>query len=519
MAPRDNEEALDLGAATMEGEGFLCHDEFRRAKVARRRAAAAASASPPPLCERPIVFANVRLVDPLSPPAPDAPCVDVHVLGGVVTAIQTTTATTATTATTPTSGDNPAAPLPPPPPPPVRVDCSGLFLFPGLLDAHVHCTAVIADLTALRSMPPTLMAPRAAAVLAGMLRRGFTAVRDCGGADWGLAAAVDEGTVLGPRVLFSGRALSQTGGHGDMRPREEGGNGGGCPCACACAAAGIGRVCDGADSVRLAAREELRLGASFIKVMASGGVSSPTDRLEHPQFSEEELRAACEEAGRKGCGVACHAYSPLSISRAVACGARSIEHGNYLDAKCAEQMARAGCFLVPTLVTYWAIVSEGLVAGFPRALVEKASGVSEAGARSLGVARAAGVRICYGSDLLGPMHQHQSREFELRHQAGIEAGELLRQATTECAALLFGRAGGEQEAEEAQEQQRAAGFMCGRVLVGGAADFCLAASDPREDVRVLSQGATRIVCVVKEGLVAKAPSAAFAFVNARAFAV
>jgi imidazolonepropionase-like amidohydrolase len=176
------------------------------------------------------------------------------------------------------------------------IDCAGGWLLPGLCDAHVHCTAVTADLAGLRSMPESLVTAGAAEVLGGMLLRGFTTVRDCGGADFGLAAAVDSGQVLGPKVLFTGHALSQTGGHGDMRGAGEDA----CACACGAALRGIGRVCDGVSECRRAARDELRRGAHAIKVMASGGVASPTDRLTNTQFSLEELRAIVEEAEAAG---------------------------------------------------------------------------------------------------------------------------------------------------------------------------------------------------------------------------
>jgi imidazolonepropionase-like amidohydrolase len=482
-------------------ESRLCHDSFRRAKEARRRQA---PSSPDGGEERALWLVNVALVAPISAGGASAAAggdrarASVRLRAGRIEAV-----------VGPDDGPSPsdggpeeegaAAAA-------VVLDCAGLLLLPGLMDAHVHVTAVIADLTALRALPPSLVAARAGPILNGMIARGFTTVRDAGGADWGLAAALEEGSILGPRLLISGRALSQTGGHGDMRARgaEALEPGGGCPCACACAA-GIGRVCDGADAVRLAAREELRLGAHWIKLMASGGVSSPTDALEQPQFSEGELRAACDEARRRGAYAGAHAYTPASISRAVAAGVRSIEHGNYLDAACAAQMARAGAFLVPTLVTYDALVSQGAASGFPAALVDKARGVAGAGARSLALAREAGVRVCYGSDLLGPMHAQQSREFELRLEGGCSAREVLEQATANCAALFYGGGGGGGAGDDLPEGAP------GRIAAGAAADLILVAADPtlpHAPLRALAApDGAGVALVVKDGIVAKAPRA------------
>jgi imidazolonepropionase-like amidohydrolase len=485
--------SFDLASAV--GEGYLCHDSFRAAKEKRRRLQqASAAAGVGNAARAPADRANVEWdlwllnVITFDPPTTTTATADklttVRLRGGIITDVLDS-------ADVPQqAGDRLDQPA-------VVLDCGGrLFLLPGLMDAHVHCTAVIANLTELRTLPPSLIAARAAPILSGMLARGFTTVRDAGGCDWGLAAATDEGTVLGPTILFSGRALSQTGGHGDMRAKgaealECGGGNSGCPCACA-AAAGIGRVCDGADAVRKACREELRLGCHWIKLMASGGVSSPTDSLEQPQFSREELRAACEEASARGSYAGAHAYTPISIRRAVAAGVRSIEHGNFLDEECAKEMAQAGAFLVPTLITYDALVSEGLRSGFPAPLVEKARGVAEAGARSLALARQAGVRICYGSDLLGQMHSHQSREFELRLKAGCSAEELLQQATANCAALF----------------QRENDL--GKIAVGYKADLILTTVDPRRDLMkaLVEGGGSNVVAVLKDGILAKAPSAA-----------
>ena len=172
-------------------------------------------------------------------------------------------------------------------------------------------------------------------MLEAMLRRGFTTVRDAGGADWGLAEAVRRGLVQGPRLFFSGRALSQTGGHGDFTPRSDAAS----LCACQIHSYGFSHVADGVPAVRKAAREELRRGATQVKIMASGGVASPSDPIWNLQYSMEEMRAIVEEAEGWRTYAMAHAYTPEAITRAVEAGVRSIEHGNLIDRATAERMA------------------------------------------------------------------------------------------------------------------------------------------------------------------------------------
>ena len=171
-------------------------------------------------------------------------------------------------------------------------DCAGMTLMPGLTDAHVHIGAVDVNiLDQHREHPSNLVALMMARTLEDTLQQGFTTVRDAGGTDWSFKAAIQRGIVEGPRLLVSDRPLSQTGGHGDWRRATETQ-----PPEIFCPTAGMRSVvCDGADAVRRAAREQLRLGADQIKVMASGGAMSPADELAATQYTLEELRAAVEE--------------------------------------------------------------------------------------------------------------------------------------------------------------------------------------------------------------------------------
>ena len=307
------------------------------------------------------------------------------------------------------------------------------FLVPGLIDSHVHVTASTADLAGLTRLPPSYVAVAAAAELRASVRRGFTTLRDAGGADCGMARAAAEG-VLGdvcPRLLFAGRALSQTGGHGDFRGAGEGaafGDGGG-ECGCCAGAAGIGRVVDGEAECRHACRDELRKGAHAIKIMAGGGVASPTDRLQDLQFSDGEIAAIVDEAARKHTYVMAHAYTPAAIARCVRLGVRSIEHGNQLDEGAAAAMAAAGAFLSQTNVTYLALRESGEAAGMPAPLVAKVGALVEQGVAAVALARRHGVRVAYGSDLLGEMRTRQLEGFGLLLDAGMTPAEALGCAT------------------------------------------------------------------------------------------
>ncbi|HEY2255454.1 MAG TPA: amidohydrolase family protein, partial [Variovorax sp.] len=238
------------------------------------------------------------------------------------------------------------------------IDVRGKTVMPGLIDLHVHAVAVELNLARQMNMPNVLVTLRSVPMLRGMLRRGFTTVRDAGGAGFALKQAVEAGLAQGPRLFVSGRALSQTGGHGDMRTRSDYlSTEFNCP---TCVRVGaLARVVDGVDAVRKAAREELQMGADQIKIMASGGVASPTDPVGAWGYAEDEIRAIVQEARARGTYVLAHAYTAEAISRAVRCGVRTIEHGNLVDAETAALMAEAGAYAVPTLVTYDALTSEG----------------------------------------------------------------------------------------------------------------------------------------------------------------
>jgi imidazolonepropionase-like amidohydrolase len=356
-----------------------------------------------------------------------------------------------------------------------RVDLGGAFVLPGLIDSHVHIMASTADMADLVRWPVTYNAHRTSRLLGEMLDRGFTTVRDMAGGDYGTWRALEEGVIRGPRLFYAGRALSQTGGHGDHRgPGEHylDTHPGCCD---------LATIVDGADAVRKAARDELRRGAHHIKVMAGGGVASPTDRIDSTQFSVAELEAAVQEATAANRYVAAHAYTPESMTRALRAGVRTIEHGNLLDAATAEVFLQTRAYLVMNLVTYWALQTEGREHGLPEASWRKVSDVLDGGLRALELAHASGIKIGYGTDLLGGMHRHQSREFVIR--AEVQAPiDIIRSATV-VGAEIVGLPG-----------------KLGTLAPGAFADLVALTRDPLDDISALADP-TAIMYVVKGGAI------------------
>jgi imidazolonepropionase-like amidohydrolase len=342
------------------------------------------------------------------------------------------------------------------------LDARGGTLVPGLIDAHFHAYGIGLSLLDIESQPLSYVALTAARRLRAALDRGFTTVRDVAGGDPGLAGAIAEGLLPAPRYLYTGPALSQTGGHADARPAASE------LCGIACH---TGEVVDGVDAVRRAVRDRFRRGAHAIKLMTSGGVISPTDPLRVPQYSAEEVRVATEEATRRGSYVAAHAYSPEAIEHSVVNGVRTIEHGNLLDAPTAALMADHGAYLVPTLATYDAMDRRGAELGLAAVSQAKNREVLDAGRRAVEVARAAGVRVGFGTDLMGPLEDEQLQG--LRLQVEVDGPiEALRSATSVNADIL-GR------------------DDLGRIAPGAVADLLLLDGDVVADPSVLWAGPER----------------------------
>ena len=357
-----------------------------------------------------------------------------------------------------------------------RVDLGGRTLMPGLIDAHLHVFLNEVNIGALDAVPLTLLAINGSIALKASLMRGFTSVRDTAGGDFGIKAAVERGLIEAPRLFISGQALSQTGGHGDFRKRTQRALG----CDCCSGLAYTARIADGVPEVIKATRDELRKGADFIKIMVSGGVASQADPLESLQYRMDEIEAAVEEATNWGKYVAAHAYSAQAVMRAASAGVRTIEHGNLIDEPTAATMARKGAFLVPTLIAYDSMRRRGRDYGLSEYSLQKNEVVLAAGLRSVELARNAGVKIGFGTDLLGQLQNDQCREFLIRAEL-MKPAEIIHSATIVNAEIL----------------QRTGEL--GELKPGAYADLLVVDGDPLADLNLFQAEGRHLSAIMKGG--------------------
>ena len=360
------------------------------------------------------------------------------------------------------------------------VDCGKGTLMPGLIDAHVHVYGASLNISRMVQFPMSYLAHYAARFMQASLDRGFTTLRDCGGADVGLALAIKQGLLSAvPRLFYGGRVISQTGGHGDFRPGDHDLKDGHY-CGCNTHVDALAVVADGSDAVRKAVREELRRGASHVKLMASGGVNSPTDPLERCQYSDEEIRAAVDEADRAGSYITTHCHPTEAVRRSAALGVRSIEHATLVDKPTAEFVAERGSFVVPTMAIVAGLVEKGAALGLPQASLDKLRRVADHAVESLEILKAAGVKIGLGSDLLGELSDRQSSEFTLRAEV-LAPVDILRSACS-INADLIGQAG-----------------QLGCIREGALADLLVVDGNPLEDIALLGDGGKHLSMILIEG--------------------
>ncbi|KAF7319587.1 Amidohydro-rel domain-containing protein [Mycena chlorophos] len=376
------------------------------------------------------------------------------------------------------------------------VDLAGAYVCPGLIDCHVHVTAVpgtknMLDLYlsseqdvnlrttyVLKGMVPSWSTTTSLTSTIEMLLRGFTTVRDTGGASKRIALAIEEGLIPGPRLIQCGKALSQTGGHGDAVPVGTSES-----TCCGGHHKGLGRVADGVPEVLKATREELKGGADFIKIMVGGGVASETDSIESVQFTADEIRAittTCKQMGSKM--VTAHAYTVDAVRHAIENGVGGIEHGNLIDRPTANLMASKGIYLTPTLSCYGIMIRPPFEDFLPPDGKVKNAQVMAKGLDALKIAHEAGVTICYGSDLLTSMHALQTEEFTVRSKI-LPSAAVLQHATCNAAKML-NKTG-----------------LIGTIAPGAYADLLVLGKNPLEDVTVLDWPEDHLLAVMKGGRV------------------
>ena len=357
------------------------------------------------------------------------------------------------------------------------IDVGGRALLPGLIDAHVHVFAISLAASRNETVPLTLMTARAVPRIKAMLDRGFTTVRDVAGGDVGIRDAVEQGFIQGPRLFVGGPGLTETGGHGDHRRRTDSRydidyN--------ANAFVFFSRIVDGPEDMRRVVRNELRKGADHIKVMASGGVGSPSDPLEAVQFSKEELEICSREARARGKYVCAHTYTSEAIRHAVGAGIRTVEHANFIDSATATFVAERDAFVVPTLVCYEVTAQHGTHLGLTPFVMDKLDMVNKAGIAMLDICAGAGARMGFGTDLMGEMEYAQSYEFTIRGRAEKPA-DILRSATLVNAEIL-------------QQTGR-----LGVIAPGALADMIVCDGDPLKDITLLSEPEKNLRMIMQGG--------------------
>lgn len=357
-----------------------------------------------------------------------------------------------------------------------RIDCGGRFLMPGLIDAHYHANTPSYDFYGTDRMHPALLAAHAVRLLTGAVDRGYTTIRDAGGGDVGLAQALDAGVIDGPRFFYPGKALTQTGGHGDMRKRGE-------PDLCGCGeyAGVICEAVDSPDEMRKAVRQRFRQGATQIKIFLSGGVSTELAPLAMPHFTDAEILVAVEEAARRGSYVMAHCHTDEGARRCIELGVRTIEHGSLIQTDTAKLIAKAGAYVVPTLSAGELIAENAAELGLPASATLKVREVNKRTLEAIEACVAAGVKLGLGCDLHGDIFlQTQGRELLLRGQVQRPV-DVLRSATSINAEIV----------------QRAG--QLGQITPGALADLILVDGDPLSDLSVFVSSAQTVRLVMIDG--------------------
>jgi len=361
------------------------------------------------------------------------------------------------------------------------IDVAGRTLMPGLIDAHAHITGLSLSPRNI-AYPASEIALAAASYLRSSLMDGFTTIREAGGADHSIARLLAEGAIVGPRLFYSGRALTQTGGGADFRSPSELND----PCGHVSPFSVMSVIADGVDEVRKAAREELRKGATQIKLFASGGVVFPSQaHATLYEFSEAELQAAVEEARARGAYVMAHVYTDEGVRRCVRAGVRSIEHANFVGRDTVAMMAEHGVYFDPTFISLVQRIESAPETHLPRSIVGNLDQTVAKGRQVYQWARQYGLPIAFGTDLWGvDARRSQLREFEMRAELDSPAA-IIRSATSTNAELL---------------QQKG---KLGTIAPGAYADLLIVEGDPLTDLRVLMDPEKNLKLIMKDGVIYK----------------
>jgi imidazolonepropionase-like amidohydrolase len=368
------------------------------------------------------------------------------------------------------------------------IAAGGRVLMPGLIDAHWHAFMASTSQSLLMTADPSYLHMLAAREAEATLLRGFTTVRDLGGPVFGLKRAIDEGVTLGPRIYPSGAFISQTSGHGDFRfrfelPRMLGG-----PLSHS-EVQGVAAIADSPDEVRLRAREQLRQGASQIKLMAGGGVNSPYNPIESTQFTEAEIRAAVEAAESWGTYVTVHAYTPRAIRQAVAAGVKCIEHGHLIDDPTAKLLAEKGIWWSLQPLTYDAAVFARMNPVSQRKALEVFAGTENA----YRLAKQYQIKTAWGTDILF--------DAGAASRQGAYLAKMVRWYTpTEALKMATADNG---------ELMALSGFInpypgkLGVVEEGALADLLLVDGNPLDNIQLIEDPDRNVLVIMKDGWIYK----------------
>ena len=356
------------------------------------------------------------------------------------------------------------------------IDAAGSTVLPGLIDSHLHiCINGDPDIFSIAKVPMGLLMIYGYRNAHLNLKAGFTTIRDMGAPyNFGIALrdAIKQGIVRGPRVLSPGKVISMTGGHADFYLKG------------GVSFNKMSRIADGVSECRKAAREMFRDGADFLKICSSGGVMSPADPVDTPQFGLEELKAMVYEAECHGKIVASHAHGATGIKNAVRAGVKTIEHGSLMDEEAVELMADRGCFHIPTLVAGWNIVERGEKAGIPKYAVDKAEEIINEVKKSTLLSRKGGVKVAMGTDAGTPFNRHGENAQELIHlvETGFTPMEAIQAATktgSECLGM---------------------DDKIGTIETGKLADIIMVKGDPLREIKIFSDH-ENILLVMKDGII------------------